>query len=290
MEPLSGHRSEILFQLAPRNLMQPATALWRVYEIEAIQRHVHFRGRVLDLGCGDGSLARVVFGKEAECCTLVGIEPDAGDAEDARRSGFYQTVHHASGASIPEADGSFDVVFSNSVLEHIREIEPVLSEVARVLKPGGKFVLTVPSDRFRDCLVGGRLMRALARRRGETTTHAVDRRLQHHRYWSAEEWHQALDPVGLRVEAAHRYFPRQAVQAWERLSNWTGGLAFELFQRSTETRALQRKMRLDVINALLPTQIRWRALMWILRRSLGAPAEISTDEPSGGLLVVAEKY
>jgi SAM-dependent methyltransferase len=290
MKPLSGHRSEILFQLAPRNLMQPATALWRVYEIEAVQQHVHFRGRVLDLGCGDGSLSRVVFGAEAGGCTLVGIEPDSGDAERARRAALYQTVHHASGASIPETDGSFDMVFSNSVLEHIREIEQVLSEVGRVLKPGGKFILTVPSDGFQDCLAGGLLMRALARRRGETTTQAIDRRLQHHRYWSAEEWHRALDPVKLRIEAAHRYFPRQAVQSWERISNWTGGLAFELFQRSSETRALQRKMRLDVIDALVPTQIRWRALKWILGTSLGTPAEISPGEPSGGLLVVAEKY
>jgi len=83
----SPERLQILRTLAPGNLVQPATALWRVYEIEAVHRHVRFEGRVLDLGCGDGSLSRVVFGDADAGRTLVGLEPDPTDAESARQGG-----------------------------------------------------------------------------------------------------------------------------------------------------------------------------------------------------------
>src|SRR5580700_311515 len=95
-------RHEILRSLAPGHLIQPATALWRVYEIEAVRLHAPLAGRVLDLGCGDGSLSRVIFDGAREVSAVVGLEPDAADADDGRRSGVYVAVHCAPGDAIPE--------------------------------------------------------------------------------------------------------------------------------------------------------------------------------------------
>jgi hypothetical protein len=128
----------------------------------------------------------------------------------------------------------------------------------------------------------------LAARKGDTALEALDRRLQHHRYWSPSDWRSALAAVGLRMDRAERYFPRDAVRAWERTSNLTGGLAFELFGRRSETRGLQRRLKLDVLDALVPSRARARALEWLLARDLQGAAEVS-DEPSGGLLVVATR-
>jgi SAM-dependent methyltransferase len=281
-----NQRAEIVRKLAPRNLFQPATALWRVYEIEAIWRHVLFGGRVVDVGCGDGSLAQVVFGEGVGRCEFVGVEPDSVDAGAAERSGVYSRVHNTPGDRIPEADGSFDLAFSNSVLEHIPAVESVLAEVGRLLKPHGRFAFTVPSEQFHACLRKRGVLPALAWLRGESATEQVDRRLQHHRYWSPQEWEKALGAAGMAVESVHRYFPKPAVQAWERWSNRTGGLAYELFRRRTGTRTIQRRLGLDWMDRLVPGEARATVLERLLRNELAFDPEATE---SGGLLVIARK-
>jgi SAM-dependent methyltransferase len=280
-------RADILERIAPGNLFQPATVLWRIYEIEAVLRHAAFSGRVLDLGCGDGTLSSVIF-SERRACTLVGLEPDQTDAEAARRCGLYAAVHCAPGSSIPESEHSFDVVFSNSVLEHIPQIEPVLAEVGRVLRPGGRFIFTVPSEQFHACLTGGGPLRFVWRLRGQSVQESIDRRLQHHRYWSPDEWANALRPLGFTSVAAQRYLPASVVQAWERLSNMTGGLVFELFGRKTQTRGLQRRLSLNAVDSRTPPAIARTVLRSVLRKHLAEPAP-ENGEPTGGLLLIAVK-
>jgi SAM-dependent methyltransferase len=282
-----AERAEILERIAPGNLFQPATVLWRVYEIEAVLQNVAFAGRILDLGCGDGTLSSVIF-RRSSSCTLVGLEPDGTDAQAARRRDLYATVHWASGDSIPEPDGSFDMVFSNSVLEHIPKIEPVLREVGRVLRKDGCFVLTVPSEKFHACLSGLGPLPFLWRMRGQSVEECIDRRLQHHRYWSPEQWSEALRPLGFSAFQIHRYLPAQVVQAWEQLSNMTGGLLFELLGRRAETRRLQRRLSLAALESRTPPGVARAILRWVLAKHLAAPMEVD-GQLSGGLLLTASK-
>jgi SAM-dependent methyltransferase len=282
-----AERPDILERIAPGNLFQPATVLWRVYEIEAVLRHVAFDGRILDLGCGDGTLSSAIF-RGQKSCTLVGLEPDPTDAEAARRSGIYTAVHCAPGDSIPEPDGAFDMVFSNSVLEHIPTIEPVLAEVGRVLRAGGRFVFTVPSEEFHACLSGKGPLPLLWRMRGQSVEESIDRRLQHHRYWSPEKWGQALKPLGFSTFLVNRYLPAPVVQAWERLSNMTGGLAFELFGRKTQTRGLQRRLSLGRLDARTPPGMTRAILRSLLAKHLSQPMQVE-GQLSGGLLLTAVK-
>lgn len=276
------NRREIARALARGNVFQPATVLWRAYEIEAVQRLVSLRGHVLDVGCGDGTLTSVVTRAMHEIVDLTGVEPDPIDAAAAERSGLYARVHCVAGAAIPIATGTIDDAFSNSVLEHIPELEPVLAEVARTLRPDGRFVLTVPSADFHACLAADGW---LARRAAAAYPATIDRRLQHHRYWTEDEWRSALGAVGLRVEGAHRYFPRRAVQAWERLSNRTGGLLYELAGRRTQTRSLQRGLGLATLERFIPA----RAGAALLDAVLGAHLDYDDEPLSGGLLIVARR-
>jgi SAM-dependent methyltransferase len=282
-----AERPDILARIAPGNLFQPATVLWRVYEIEAVLRHVWFQGRILDLGCGDGTLSSVIFrGKESS--GLIGLEVDPGDAEIARRSGIYAGVHCAPGDTIPEPDQAFDMVFSNSVLEHIPKIEPVLAEVGRVVRAGGRFVFTVPSEQFHACLSGKGPLPFLWKMRGQSVEESIDRRLQHHRYWSPEEWIQALRPLGFSTFAVHRYLPEPVVRAWEKISNLTGGLAFELFGRNTATRGLQRRLSLGKLDSHTPPSMTRAILRSLLARHLSEPTAVE-GQRSGGLLIDAVK-
>ena len=91
-------------------------------------------GRVLDVGCGDRPYERLIGARE-----YVGLELDTPESRARNRADVYYDGHH-----FPFADGSFDGVLCNQVLEHVFSPDDFLREVARVLKEGGRLLLTVP--------------------------------------------------------------------------------------------------------------------------------------------------
>jgi SAM-dependent methyltransferase len=109
---------------------------------------------VLDLGSGDGHFASVAFDHRLD----VGLDPWSAPMKEAQQRGAYRLLVLGEGASIPFEDGFFATVTSTSVLEHIPDLDPVFQEVARVLKPGGKFVFCVPNHRFPEALWGRRFL------------------------------------------------------------------------------------------------------------------------------------
>jgi SAM-dependent methyltransferase len=101
---------------------------------------------------------------------VVGIDPDAGAVEQARKLGLPIELHAMSGYELSRhfAEASFDIAICTQVLEHVAEPARLLSEVRRVLKPGGLLWLTLDSahftpDRHRDPL-WKRLARPIAAR------------------------------------------------------------------------------------------------------------------------------
>lgn len=128
--------------------------------------------RILDLGCGYEApgLARLPSSGTLKC----GIDAVADlRPSRAQRIRFVR----GDGSRLPFADGSFDLVISKSVLEHLTHPERVLAEVARVLAPGGHFVFLTPN--FWDYVsigawiipnaLHGALVKALTGRREEDT-------------------------------------------------------------------------------------------------------------------------
>jgi ubiquinone/menaquinone biosynthesis C-methylase UbiE len=109
---------------------------------------VSFSGqRVLDYGCGNGAQT-LLFGDDA--ATLMGVDiSTAGIAEfqthipPALRSTVIPVLFD--GAVIPAPDASFDIVTCFEVLEHVQNEQQTLREIARVLKPHGALLLTVPN-------------------------------------------------------------------------------------------------------------------------------------------------
>jgi len=95
----------------------------------------------LEVGCGGGHLleeiARMGF-------LAVGIDPSAGSLGAAKRhsraAGSDAGYARAIGESLPFRDGTFDAIFCCDVLEHVRDLPRAISEISRVLKPGGAFV------------------------------------------------------------------------------------------------------------------------------------------------------
>lgn len=159
---------------------------------------------VLDLGSGDGSFAVQTFARSVDA----GIDPWWTPTVDASHLGSHSILALSQGGWMPFADNSFQTVVSNSVLEHITDLDPVISEIARVLRPGGYLLFCSPSDHFTDWLLGARLL-------GERYKNWFNRISRHQHCDSPDTWRQRLERGGLAVEKIWYYFSPHALQTLE---------------------------------------------------------------------------
>ena len=105
---------------------------------------VEVHGRVLDAGCGGGGMP-LSLADHAD--TVIGIDPvnrfgDAGITLAHERKLSHLHFLQADGMRLPFADGSFDLVLSHAVIEHVEDAPLYLRECRRVLAPGGRFFLS----------------------------------------------------------------------------------------------------------------------------------------------------
>ena len=108
--------------------------------------HLAGAERVLDLGCGEGQIARLAVQRGAG--RVVGVDPAAAQiAEAVRRAGGVRYAR-AVAAGLPFPPSTFDAIVSCLVLEHLADLDAGLDEIARVLRPGGRFVLFVNHPLF----------------------------------------------------------------------------------------------------------------------------------------------
>jgi 2-polyprenyl-6-hydroxyphenyl methylase/3-demethylubiquinone-9 3-methyltransferase len=148
--------------------------------------------RVLDLGCGAGRFVAALRDAGAD---PVGVEIAEAALERARRNapGADLRLLEADG-SLPLEHGSVDLVWCSEVLEHVADTEHLLLEARRVLKPGGRLLLTVPfHGRVKAALIG--LLRFDAH---------FDPTGQHLRFYTASSLARTLERSGydhVRVEA-----------------------------------------------------------------------------------------
>lgn len=275
---------ELLVEFLALYPFQPATAWWRAVEVAHLLRAPIPAGLGLDVGCGDGLLTALVARHlPAAPRRWVGLDPDPAEVALAARSGLYTDVLTSAADRIEQPAGRFDFAVSNSVLEHIADPTPVLHEVARVLKPGAPFVFTVPSDTFRDCLRGpSPLRRMLLGQDRAAYVRAIDQRVAHRTYWSADGWRDALAAAGFAAVDMSSYLSAPEVQRWETVSNLTAGLLHEVLGRRPPIE-IQRSF------GLRRAQRMPRPLARLLARVLRSGVRQDTAGLYGGLLVVAQR-
>ncbi len=93
---------------------------------------------VLDLGCGDGRAVDQVA-RALPTASYDGVDIESSPEVNSRTRDDAR-FHTFDGVKLPFADASFDIVFTQQVMEHVRHPDALIAEVQRVLRPGGLFV------------------------------------------------------------------------------------------------------------------------------------------------------
>lgn len=114
---------------------------WDQSHLKRVNRLTSFGpgARVLEVGCGQGHLTRALA---AQGVDIIGIDANPNAPEIAGNG----LVRCMKAESLDFDDNTFDVVISVHALEHIPDLESALSEIARVLKPGGEAVHIYPAE------------------------------------------------------------------------------------------------------------------------------------------------
>jgi ubiquinone/menaquinone biosynthesis C-methylase UbiE len=131
------------------HLMPYRKLLWDTYQA----LDLHSGMRVLDAGCGTGNLEHFIAEKDPPAISVEAIDFSPGmlaiAIEKCRR---LDNVNFRIGdldQPLPFADGSFDRIVSINVLYALPDADRTMRELMRVLKPGGKLVVTSPLPEFR---------------------------------------------------------------------------------------------------------------------------------------------
>ena len=127
---------EELWSRLPTDLRPPELRRRQAFLLE----HVRPGDRVLDLGCGEGHLTAAAAGAGAEA---VGVDVAQAALDRARGAHPELELHLApEDGPLPLEDASIDLVWASEVLEHVADTARFLSEARRVLRSGGRLLVT----------------------------------------------------------------------------------------------------------------------------------------------------
>ena len=140
--------------------------------------------RVLDVGCGDGAFALALQEAGAHVAA-VDVAQEA--VSRAQRRGV-AAVKVDEGVPLPFEDGEFDAVWAGETIEHVVDVVAWLGELRRVLRFGGRLLLTTPYH--------GRMATILLGLRGRAFDEHFDPRADHLRFYSARTLRALLRDAG----------------------------------------------------------------------------------------------
>lgn len=175
-------------------------------------RDIDLPAPTLDVGCGDGHFATIAFDRPLD----VGMDSWGGPIRKAARLGGYRALVQADGGRMPFPDGYFASALSNSVLEHIPQVEEVLAETARVLRPGAPFVFCVPNHHFLPGLSVGRALDQIGLDPlGDAYRTFFNRISRHHHIDPHQVWQVRLEQADFCLERWWNYFSPRALRVME---------------------------------------------------------------------------
>jgi SAM-dependent methyltransferase len=177
-----------------------------------LMRQVKLTPPIIDIGCGDGHFASATYDFKIN----VGIDPEPGSLREAKGRGSYESLVQSFGADLPFPSGTFASGISNSVLEHIQNLEPVLRELNRVLVPNAPFAFTVPNPGYREQLGIPRILkRVCLHRLADLYRDWFMEMSRTYNLFHEDGWRDLLNRTGFHIIRSKRYFSPNALRALE---------------------------------------------------------------------------
>lgn len=177
---------------------------------------------LLDLGCGDGTYTRILLERASEIFTtntyspLIGIDPNPSEIAKTTKSGIYSQIFTTDSSNIPLPDASVNSVFSNSVVEHIKDKDGAIKEISRILAPGGIYLFSVPSQHMTSNFKIAKLLTKIG---GEGLKNmwvdAINKKFKHFWLQSPEKWSEDLARHGLKIKKYRYTLSPQNAALWE---------------------------------------------------------------------------
>lgn len=131
--------------LTPRDRGRSATSYGLPAFLDALAPLTgHQVDRVLDVGCGYGGLSRIA-GDRLGATELHGVDIDSDVVEEAATKNVTVQICDVEERPLPYEDDYFDFVMSLGMIDYLPTFDGVLSEIRRVLKPGGFALLSIPN-------------------------------------------------------------------------------------------------------------------------------------------------
>lgn len=169
-------------------------AFWRASEIVSFS-NLKLERPVIDIGCGDGRFIDIVFNDKMD----YGLDISGLAIKLAKKKNAYRKYIVSRASDIPLPAASVKTAFSNSVFEHIVDLEEVLAEISRILKPCGKLIFTTHSPASRNYFGAKILTRLGFKKLSSRYERFFSRMHQLNTLWSLKAWEKKLKAVGLEI-------------------------------------------------------------------------------------------
>jgi len=189
------------FWFAPNDALLRAieTPIWNQYSFKSKMS--------LAIGIGDGRYDSLIYKKHKKID--VGIDIDKKSIEKAQKVPLYKKVYCESAEKMHFKDNSFDLVLSNSTLEHIDNDLKTISEISRVTKKGGIFLFSVPVKRFVNYLKSFGL--------SDKKIKYLNKRLVHKHYRDFSDWQKILNKNSFVILNYYFYMDSKLLKVWYKL-------------------------------------------------------------------------
>ena len=190
-------------------------ALFRAHELFNVEPFIHLLSPpIMDLGCGDGTIANLLFGRKLD----FGVDLSPSALAVASQQGAYQRVLCCDAHEVPLPDQSLGGVFSNCALEHIPDMRRLVRSLSRLLRPGAYMVATCLSPHYYAMNPIFAALKKPGRRWLRQRMVAAENKLQNHvSVLGIDEYRRIFEDNGMSLRV-HSYYATGAIGRY--LAGW----------------------------------------------------------------------
>jgi ubiquinone/menaquinone biosynthesis C-methylase UbiE len=186
-------------------------ALIRAAECRELSEENYLRP-VLDIGSGNGLFTSILFKDSID----IGLDISCKEIKEAKKTSKYNYLVASNIEQISFKDETFSTIFSNSVFEHLTDLNKALKEIHRILKKDGTLIFTTYTGAFGDTLFYSKILAKLGLPKiADFYSKTINQVFNHKNLISLEEWEGILSKNGFKVIEFKQYLPEKIMNMFD---------------------------------------------------------------------------